>query len=225
MAQTTELKSDFRFPTDHHRMVILGRTGSGKTLAAAWQLAHRSFDRMPWIIFDYKGADPIFNSIGATEVDVNAAPPRKPGLYIIHPTPNQNEEVEVFLNKIWAKGKTGLVFDEGYMVTDLPSFSSILTQGRAKSIPCIICSQRPVWLNRFVFSESEFFQVFYLQDRRDRKVIQSFLPFDTDIRLPQYHSSWYDVTKDRLVKLKPVPPQAELLAMFRDRLGQRRRVI
>jgi hypothetical protein len=205
-------------------MLIIGKTGSGKTLAAAWQLAFRSFNKMPWIIFDFKRADPIFQNLHATELQLSSPAPRTPGLYIVQPLPHEDEEVDEFLGKIWVRGRTGILIDEAYRVTGMKWFRAILTTGRAKNIPMIMCTQRPVELDRFAISESEFFQLFYLKDTRDQKTIRSFLPV-VDNRLPEFHSYWYDVTRDRLQKMKPVPPQSELLAMFRDRLGVRRRAI
>lgn len=222
MAPVNQL-SAFRFPSDSQRSTILGRTGSGKTLAGAWQLAHRSFDRMPWVIVDFK-RDRLLNKLPAKEI-VLPKVPTSPGLYIVHPFPDDKELVEVFLWKIWERGRVGLMFDEAYMVTGLPSFRAILTQGRSKRIPAIILSQRPVWLDRFVFSESEFFQVFWLQDARDRKTVQAFLPFDVNERLPEYHSTWYNVVQDRVLKLGPVPDEGAIIRDFTARLGKTRRAI
>ena len=204
-------------------MTIIGRTGSGKTVAGAWQLTQRSLDTLPWIIIDFK-RDAVLNRMGAEETSL-AQLPRRPGLYICHPLPDDREQVDDLLWRIWERGKTGLLFDEGYMVSGLASFRAILTQGRSKRIPAIIHSQRPVWLDRFVFSESEFFQVFWLQDARDRKTVQAFLPFDTNERLPDYHSTWYDVVRDRATRLKPVPDEQEIIRMMRVRLGHMRRMV
>lgn len=217
------MSTDFRLPKDSQRVTVLGRTGSGKTLAGAWQLGHRSIDKLPWIIIDFK-RDAALNRLGAQELQLGALP-RKPGLYIVHPLPDDKDQVDDLLWRIWERGKTGLMFDEGYMVTNLPSFRAILTQGRSKTIPSIILSQRPVWLDRFVFSESEFFQVFWLQDARDRKTVQSFLPFDVNERLPDYHSTWYDVIRDRVTRLAPVPDEAAIIRDFKQRLGHQRRTI
>lgn len=215
--------NSFRFPSDSQRVTTLGRTGSGKTLASAWQLSHRSISLMPWIIVDFK-QDRALNQLGAREIAVGTLP-RQPGLYIVHPLPDDKSAVEDMLWRIWEKGKTGLLFDEGYMVTGMPAFRAILTQGRSKRIPAIINSQRPVWLDRFVFSESEFFQVFWLQDARDRKTVQAFMPFDVNERLPEYHSTWYDVVRDRVIRLAPVPSEADIVRDFRARLGHTRRAI
>jgi hypothetical protein len=84
----------------------------------------------------------------------------------------------------------------------------------------IILSQRPVWLSRFVFSEADFFQVFQLNVLNDRKMIASFLRQDADLEtnLPDYHSWYYDVSKNDLKIVKPVPEQSELIRTFMERL-------
>lgn len=222
-------------PDDSRRMTILGHTGFGKTVAAAWQLSLRSFDTMPWIIVDTKG-DKLLNRIGAKEIATGHLPTR-PGLYITHPLPDEKDEVEAMLwqayNKRVADVKQrkhnstgiGFLFDEGYYITGSSAYRAILTRGRSLTIPCITCSQRPVWLDRFVFSESDYFQVFWLIDARDRKTIQSFMPFDTNERLPDYHSIWYDVSKDRVIRLAPVPSEQDIIRAFRERTGKRRQAI
>lgn len=211
----------FRLPRDSQRSTILGRTGSGKTLAGAWQLSQRSFDKMPWIIVDFK-RDRLLNRIGAVEIPIGKLP-RHPGLYIIHPLPDEKEFVNDYLWQIWEKGKIGLMFDEGYMVTGTSAFRAILTQGRSKTIPCIILSQRPVWLDRFVFSESEFFQLFWLQHSDDRKTVQKFMSVvNVHERLPEYHSIWYDVARDRVTRLAPVPDEGAIIRDFRAKLGKRK---
>jgi DNA helicase HerA-like ATPase len=161
--------SKLRLPNDTQRIAIVGRTGSGKTYAAAWHLSKRNFDTMPWIIFDFK-YDPLLQNLGAIELPLGTLPD-KPGLYIVHPFPDDKEGIDNYLWQIWKHENIGVFIDEGYMVGDSSAFRAILTQGRSKRIPMIILSQRPVWLSRFVFSEADFFQVFQLNILNDRMQI------------------------------------------------------
>ena len=164
--------SEIRLPDDSHRITIVGRTGSGKTVAGLWHLSKRDFLSMPWVIIDYK-TDKNINSIkGAKNLSLKDTP-KKPGIYIVHPLPGQDEEITEFLWKIWARENIGLYVDEGYMIGSNPAFEALLTQGRSKNIPMIVLSQRPAWISRFVFSESDFFQEFHLNDKRDRKTMSS----------------------------------------------------
>ncbi len=214
---------DWKDPTDSDRLTIVGKTGSGKTRAAAWHLSRRSFTSRPWIIFDFKGDD-FLNAIdGVREVDITKKPPKKAGLYITHPLPSQKDEVDEFLWNVWRNERTGIYFDEGYMVNKSEAVAAILTQGRSKQIPLIMLSQRPVWLNRFAFSEASHFQMFWLNDARDRKTVQAFMPYDLEKRLPDYHSVWYDVGRDKTCVMRPVPTDDALLEVFHERLKSRRR--
>ena len=206
-----------RLPNDSQRSVIIGRTGSGKTVAGAWQLSQRSIDRIPWIILDFKG-DKLLNRLGALDISLTGSLPSKPGLYITHPLPHQIDEVEVFLWKVWKKESIGLFFDEGYMVTGQKSFRAILTQGRSKTIPCIILSQRPVFLDRFAWSEADFFQVFHLNMVDDRKTIKNYIPSGLP-SLPEYHSVWYDVSRNQTCILRPVPGELSIVKDVREIQG------
>lgn len=207
-----------RLPNEKQRTVIIGRTGSGKTVAGVWHLSQRNWDEMPWIIFDYKG-DELIASFDPTEIDIDGKLPTEPGLYVVRPLADVDDEaVEKFLWAIKNRGNIGIYIDEGYMLPNNGksiAMRAIQTQGRSLRIPTIILSQRPVWMDRFIFSEADFYQVFHLNDKRDRRTIGSFMPAEANKNLPEFHSYYYDVGKDQLVILGPVPTGEDLVAGMR----------
>lgn len=209
-----------RLPDDTQRLFIAGRTGSGKTQAAAWHLAQRRFDLRPWVVIDYK-VDSFLNSIPEfVHMQLHETPSR-PGIYVYQPQPDDVVGVENFLWNIWAKQETGLYVDEGLMISSpgRPNkpYRSILTQGRSMKIPVITLSQRPAWLDRFVYTESEFFQIFRLQDVDDRKRVMNFVPADLDTKLPEFHSYYHDVAREKTYVVKPVPSADKIRQMFAAR--------
>ncbi len=212
-----------RFPSNTQRLVIIGRTGSGKTLAALWHLAGRDRE-LPWFIIDYK-RDEAIAQLGAIELELTKLVPTEPGLYVLHPIPERDDEaVEAFLWKIWAMGHAGLLVDEGYMIRDTDALRAILTQGRSKHIPVILLSQRPVWLTRFAWSEADYFQVFQLNNRDDIKSVRNFVPYTFDRRLADYHSVYYDVGHDRITIFGPVPSAPDIFAKFQSAPALHKRV-
>ncbi len=213
---------EFEFPKTSQHTTIIGRNGSGKTQAGAFLLSEANFDEMPYIIVDYKG-DELLNSITAEPINIHNEPPEKPGVYIMHPLPHEDEELEVFLWKVHARGRIGLYFDEGFMVAKLKSLETILMQGRSKEIPCFILSQRPSWMSRYAFSEASHFAVFHLNDRRDQKKVQEFFNNYTEERQPEYHAQWYDVSRDANFILRPVPSADIIRDRFILRLDELRK--
>lgn len=213
------------FPDDTQRLSIIGSTGSGKTQAALWHLSHRRFDLMPWVVYDFKrdgsiSTLPYARPIAVTEIPV------KPGVYVVNPLPDDVDGVENQMQHIWQRGSMGIYIDEGYMVgNNNRAFRSLLTQGRSKQIPMIVLSQRPVWMDRFVFSESEFFQVFRLQHKKDVENVRGFVPADLGKRLPEFYSYYYDVKTDTVSVLRPVPEIETIHETFARRLGPVRQVI
>jgi len=204
-------------PSDTQRIAIVGRTGSGKTVAALWHLSLRSFDKMPWIIFDFKGDPTIANIRRAKTIAISDPLPKNPGIYVVRPLPHQDEEVSDLLWKIWQNGNIGLYFDEGYMISKSDAFRALLTQGRSKHIPIIVLTQRPVWITRFVWSESDFIQLFTLSNAQDRKTMRDMLPpFPASIQ--PYHSIYYNVARDKLSLLRPVPNGDRVAAGIDSRL-------
>lgn len=208
-------------PTDKQRISIVGRTGSGKTVAAMHHLSQRQFDVRPWVIYNFKHDENLDAIPGVKLIELDDLPV-KPGLYMAHPGPYDSEALEAHMMAIWAAGNMGLYVDEGYMVDrNSRAFSLLQTQGRSKHIPMITLSQRPVWLNRFVFSESDFFQIFQLQHKKDRDKIGEYVPANIEERLPAYHSYYYDVAEDKLDVWSPVPSIDKIHAVFDRRLSRR----
>lgn len=219
--------SDFRLPTFSQRVAIMGRTGSGKTVLGAWLLSKAPFDRQPYVMIDYKG-DELLNSIDrVVELSLNQIP-KHPGLYIIHPQPNSDDErVENWLRRVWEKERIGLYVDEAYMLPDKGAFQGILTQGRSKRIPVITLTQRPKWISKFVFSESDYFSIFHLNDKDDRLQVKRFIHNETNLeeRLEDYHSHWYDVGKNSYFKMLPAPKPEDIQSVIESRLVPKRRFL
>jgi hypothetical protein len=211
-----------RLPDSTHRIAIFGRTGSGKTQAAAYFLSRANFDVMPWIILDFK-KDALLNSLRAKELKINASIPTKPGLYITHPMIQTDDEaVESLLWRIWRRGNTGVYIDEGYALgNDNAAFRALLTQGRSKHIPMMVLSQRPLFLDRFVFSEADFYLAFSLNDRKDQQRAGEFMHRDIDLsaELPKYHAHYHDVGEHSHNILRPVPSAASIRSAIKSRLG------
>jgi hypothetical protein len=216
---------DFRLPRIDQRISIIGRTGSGKTHGAAWILSRSAFDRQPFVIVDYKYDSLLCNIPRIEEIGVNSRIPRNPGLYIIHPQPTEIDEVEGLMERVWYKENTGFYIDEAHMLPSKGAFQSLLTQGRSKQIPMIVVTQRPAWVSKFVFSEADFFCVYDITDRQDRKRIEEFVPINLGTslsrpyqRLQKYHSWYHDISENVSFHLTPFPDRSTVLQNFSDRM-------
>jgi DNA helicase HerA-like ATPase len=212
----------FRFPGGDARTTVIGATGTGKTTCGVWLLSRQRFDKRPWIIVDFK-LEQIFDAVGMPPIvpwKVTAKPPREAGkLYLVTPRPDQDDELEAFLWRVWERGNCGLFVDEATLMPDRDAFRAILQQGRSKRIPVIACTQRPVDVKRALFSEASYFCVYRLQDRRDARVIEGFVPGDLTAPLPGPHAwRWYDVARNQALVMGAVPSPADVAADLRGRL-------
>ena len=237
LAGGSEFAEEMNFPDDTQRLVIVGTTGSGKTHAALWHLSKRNFDTKPWVVYDWK-RDDFINSLPNTfELAVDAPAPQHPGLYVVHPTNKRDDDaVEAQMGEIWEAEDIGVFVDEAYMISPKnESFGNLLTQGRSKHIPMIVCTQRPVWVDKFVFTESEFKQIFRLQSQDDMKKLEEYIPRASleyvNDRYPlvgkerKHWSHYYDAGEDDLRPMAPVPDQAAIRSVYTAKLSKLRKVI
>lgn len=217
-----------RMPDDTQRHAIYGMTGSGKTTFALWQLAQRSYDRMPWVIVDFKHDPAIAKIPRIEEIPVDRKPPRSRGLYVVRPGPEDvdDDTVTEFFYDVWRNERTGIVIDECYMLKRFdPGLRTLLTQGRSKNIPMIVLSQKPSWISPFIHSESEFKSVFFLQMPVDIDRVREWLPPNRSINpgaLPPHHSYWYNLPGREFASFGPCPHENAVLDMFDDKVFRRR---
>lgn len=219
-----------RLPGFDQRTAVVGRTGSGKTFASVWLLSTRDLLNRPWFMIDFKG-DKLLQSLGAIPVDVRDKPPTRPGLYHVPVLPMGDEEAELnaFLDKVYYNQNTGIYFDEGMELGSArrrnPSVNRLMTQGRSRSIEMITCTQRPVDCIRTIFSEANHILYFDLTLPADLKTMSGYMGKGALPELPQYHSTWYDVDRNRRFTLAPVPSREALISSFHDKLSRRRKTI
>lgn len=227
-----------RLPDATKRTVILGRTGSGKTVFGVGLLSTQNFHQQPWTIVDYKG-DELVESL-LTQFpkqvklhDVNKGPPSKPGLYVIQPLPDIDDDaVEQYLWECWRRERQGLYVDEGYMIPAASSgMKAILTQGRSRKVPLIALYQRPVYMSRFAVAQADFFAVFDQNDERDLQTTSQFVKpaiLDNGSKvsvftdLPPYYYLWYDVGEGKSSVCRPAPAPDAILETFARRLHKPR---
>lgn len=227
-----------RFPDDTNRLLVAGATGSGKSHAIAWHLSNRSYTEMPWVVYNFKGESifddiPYVRELGLEDI------PSQPGVYVVRPLPRDREAVSDQLWNFWEHQDIGIVVDEGMMIPwRNEAFAAVMTQGRTRGLPVILGTQRPVSITPFAYSESQFFQVFRLQSRKDRYRIEDFIPEESfptrrvvtpagreeterltlNHRLPQYHSWYHDANQNTTTILRPLPLLHEIYATFARRL-------
>lgn len=214
----------FYLPQSDEHTAVWGRNGTGKTQLAAWILSKQDFKHRPWVIIDYKG-DELLNSLERSREIGFDEVPKKPGVYILHARPDEGEEMEAWLWKIWEHENTGIYADEGYLLPKsggqaFGAFDSIQVQGRSKRISAITLSQRPTKISRMVVSEASHVVMFDLNDNRDIKTAESIVPegfatwipaeYAKENDLPPYHARWYSVKRKARFVLKPVPGAEEI---------------
>jgi hypothetical protein len=219
-----------KLPTDKNRTILVGRTGTGKTVAGLWHLSNYDLSR-PWVVLNFKNDEHIDSIPNTVEIDFDFVPGKKDkGLFILRPLPTdmkpsrlEASRLETYLWKIWARENCGVFCDEGFMVGQNDAFDALLTQGRSKHIPMIVCTQRPVWLSRFCFSEATFIQVFDLNDIRDIQTIEGFVPLEWDREVPLGpHQSWYyEIDSNRIFRFNPCPDINELRKRFATKLHRK----
>lgn len=208
-------------PRYDKRLAILGSTGSGKTVFGIWMLSHTDYHIRPWFIFDFKG-DELIEGLPTVEISLNNSPPKEPGLYVLRPLPGDEKLLSNFFCKLWEQENCGVYIDEGYMIPKNDRwYRALLTQGRSKHIQMIVLSQRPVWMDKFTFTEANYFAVFNLNNDDDRDHVKTFLNRHKPQVLPRHHCLWYDVDNQRTVKLSPVPPPDEILDTFYRRVDNK----
>lgn len=221
--------TDFRWPKSSERALILGKTGSGKSQFAMHLLSFARFDKMPYVVFDYKH-DPVFDEIDRIRPLTLDKMPREPGLYIVRPHAGRDDHaVEAFLRRVLIAGRIGLFFDEGYSLPNGDALNAIYMQGRSKFVPTITLSQRPVWISRYAISEAEFIGYFHLNDKRDHDVLRGFLPknefWNFEKRTPKYHLRWHCFPDEADFYLSPAPDISVILARINARLRPKWRII
>lgn len=195
----------FQLPGASHRTSVIGGTGTGKTVLGGWLLSKQNLNTRPWIALDYKEEE-LWDKIGDPPMRPLAlgSMPGKKGLYRTRIRPGQEEETEDWLWKLWERGNVGLFCDEVTLLPQKAAFKAILRQGRSKLIPVIACTQRPVDVDREVFTESQFKAIFALDDIRDYKTVQGFSNnFDVSAPLPPFHCHWVDMRQREHFVLKP----------------------
>jgi hypothetical protein len=202
-------------------MLVVGRTGSGKTQFGMACLSHRSFDKMPWVIMNFKD-DGLINRLPATHLDelkLPAAKHMKRGIWVVHPD-IEDPATEDFLRAIWERTHVGLYVDEGLPLSQprSRSYRRLLTQGRSRYNPVVTNTQRPVDLDRYAFSESEFIAVMELSDDREADRVYDFTGQKLDMNaLPKWHAYYFNRLKKKgegLTVVTPVPQENEILERF-----------
>lgn len=207
-------------PDNSHRIAVVGRTGSGKTQSAVYMLGRlrkTSWRDMPVTIFNSKN-DKLINRLPAKEISLYKKPPTEPGLYMVRPAPDEDDEAtQEYFKAVWANTHHGLFIDEVYELGPRnKAFRRLLTQGRALQIPMMYCMQRPVFCDPYALSEADYLSIFHLRIEDDHKKLKNMVPTYNREGLARYQSHWYDVGSDEGAILSPVPSADAIVAEYSD---------
>lgn len=207
------------------RGLLVGKTGSGKSENAIFHLHHAPV--FPVIMFDTKIEDNLFKAKqGDDNLEVvnsfeefyklSKLPKKEmPEYILVRPETHELLDIDLldkYLQLVYhAFGSCYIYLDETYNWHNNGKCGAgllgLLTRGRSKGKTLLMASQRPSWISRFCFTESEKFYLHQLLDLRDRKTLDSVVPdFSTLPKPPEYHFYHFEVKKhDVPVLYSPVP--------------------
>jgi len=197
------------------RAVIAARTGAGKSTLANWLLQQSPGH---WVILNPKWTKAFDNLPGAKVIEgldlKKISKSLEENRYtVVNPHPNQQKPELLDLFVQWLHENytdVGLCLDESYAVHTNgkagPGLIGWLTRGRELKQSFIGLTQRPAWLSKFLFSESDFICSMSLTMEEDRKRMFEFTGRAAYLnKLPPHEWLWYDVAQDNLRAFDPVP--------------------
>lgn len=220
----------YRLPHEDEHVAIIGRNGSGKTQAAVWVISRVTDPEDTLFILNFKD-DELINQIpGATSFKIRDKLPRGPGVFstneLFDPEDKDDKAaLNNFFRSCWHRKGVRIFVDEGYNATGLKWFRACLSQGRSREVSMIMIFQRPVWADRFVWSEASQYMAFDLNLADDKNTTASMVPGYRDVTLPPYHCVWHNVKTDQTAILTPVPDGETILQRFRRMTKTNRKVI
>jgi len=199
-------------------------TGMGKTRAAVHQLSFRSIDSMTWIAMDFKGDDTLAAMPVTDIIELDDEIPDRPGLFYIQVPPSRHQEyTSDFFMKVYQRGECGVLVDETLALgARNDGFNQCLFMGRSRSVPMIMCTQRPVSIEKNARNQVNFFQVMYIGDQDDRDALQKNIPreiLDISEPPPGYCSYWFDQRRRWGALLAPSPPEEESMQRIFERMA------
>jgi hypothetical protein len=207
------------------RGLLIGQTGSGKSENAIFHLHHAPV--FPVIMFDTKIEDNLFkvqqkndtlevcNSYDEFLKVSKLNKKEMPDYILVRPEVHEVNEPELldkYLNLVYHSfGACYYYLDETYNWHVRGQCGAgllgLLTRGRSKGKTGLMATQRPSWISRFCFTESQKFYLHHMLDMRDRKTVDSMVPdFSSLPKPPKYHFYHFEVAKhDAPVLYSPVP--------------------
>ena len=203
------------FIDSDERACIAGRSGSGKSTLARWLLT-----RSPghWLILNpkcTKSYDNLPDAVTLRSIDFGKLERslREHRFTVLNPTANQSspENLDDFVAYLHSRYEhLGLCVDEMYTMHKAGQAGSgligWLTRGRELKQSFLGLTQRPAWVSKFLFSESNFVATMSLNLAEDRKRMYEITGQSEMLgKLPPREWLWYDSERDTMRKFGPVP--------------------
>lgn len=198
------------------RALLAGRTGSGKSTLGKW-LINRSPGR--WVILNPKWTKAynslpdsyVVKKLDMREIDKSIMNNR---FTIINPRSSEStaDNMDAFVQQLHDDySNIGLCIDELYTLHNNgragEGLLGWLTRGRELKQSFVGMTQRPKFISKFLFSESDYIAGMTLSLTDDRKTMyENTGKAEFFERLPEHDWLWLDVGNDNLRYFGPVPP-------------------
>ncbi len=166
-------------------MALVGTTGSGKTELARFLLAHGG-ERV--LVLDPK------HEFALEDFEVKRKLPllKEQWKTIFRPGPDDDTKMAKLVLECHKRGNCRIYNDEAATVNDVfPKTTKVLDNlartGRSRNVSLWSTTQRPRWVPKTFFTESEVWFVFTLRDPADRKQVAGIVGPEASERLSMYH--------------------------------------